>query len=60
MKLQRDLTQVQIVIPLRSLVGKMFTDLFGSYGDDCYEGQYEEEIQGLAELIANLIEENSP
>ena len=47
----------KIVSALRSLVGKMFTDLFGAYGTDCYEGQYEEEIQALAKVIADFIEE---
>jgi len=45
---------------LRRLVGAMYRDLHGAYGAECYEGQYEREIQevvdALKEYIDNAVE----
>lgn len=42
---------------LRNLVSEIYKDCLGAYGTDCYEGQYEQEIQELAEAI---IRSNKP
>ncbi len=46
----------ELVQALRRLVGAMHTKLFGSYGsgDAGYEGDYEFEIQKLADVLMDL------
>ena len=45
-----------IVKVLRELVGAMYRDLHGAYGTDCYEGQYEKEIQEVADALKEYID----
>ena len=39
---------------LRDLVSTMYNDLNGAYGGLGYEGQYEREVQALADAIEKL------
>ena len=39
---------------IRDLVGTMYNDLNGAYAELTYEGQYEREVQALADAIEKL------
>jgi hypothetical protein len=41
---------------IRELVGALHQKTMGAYGVDYYEGQYEEEIDGLARVILSIME----
>jgi hypothetical protein len=42
----------ELRLELRNLVKRMYCDLFGAYGTDSYEGQYEDEIVRLAKILS--------
>lgn len=44
--------QKQIADALRDLVAGIYVQCQGAYGSDCYEGQFEPEIQAVAKAIA--------
>lgn len=42
---------------IRNLIGALYTRTFGAYGADAYEGQFEQEIQELSEVIIKIVTE---